>query len=295
MSRYVLALDQGTTSSRAILFDNEQNIIAVRQREFEQLYPQQGWVEHDPMEIWSSQYGVMNEVVAQSGVDAHDIAAIGITNQRETTILWEKATGRPIYNAIVWQCRRTAPLVDELLSQPGMAEYIKENTGLVPDAYFSATKIKWILDHVPGARERAQAGEILFGTVDSWLVWKLTGGKVHVTDRTNASRTMLYNIHKLDWDDTLLNALDIPRAMLPRVTDSSEIYGYTDLCGVQVPVAGIAGDQQAALFGQGCFSKGEAKNTYGTGCFFLFFDLCCCLFRSYNTPHFIKSIHIKRK
>ena len=269
MSRYVLALDQGTTSSRAILFDNEQNIIAVRQREFEQLYPQQGWVEHDPMEIWSSQYGVMNEVVAQSGVDAHDIAAIGITNQRETTILWEKATGRPIYNAIVWQCRRTAPLVDELLSQPGMAEYIKENTGLVPDAYFSATKIKWILDHVPGARERAQAGEILFGTVDSWLVWKLTGGKVHVTDRTNASRTMLYNIHKLDWDDTLLNALDIPRAMLPRVTDSSEIYGYTDLCGVQVPVAGIAGDQQAALFGQGCFSKGEAKNTYGTGCFFL--------------------------
>ena len=269
MSRYVLALDQGTTSSRAILFDNEQNIIAVRQREFEQLYPQQGWVEHDPMEIWSSQYGVMNEVVAQSGVDAHDIAAIGITNQRETTILWEKATGRPIYNAIVWQCRRTAPLVDELLSQPGMAEYIKENTGLVPDAYFSATKIKWILDHVPGARERAQAGEILFGTVDSWLVWKLTGGKVHVTDRTNASRTMLYNIHKLDWDDTLLNALDIPRAMLPRVTDSSEIYGYTDLCGVQVPVAGIASDQQAALFGQGCFSKGEAKNTYGTGCFLL--------------------------
>ena len=269
MSRYVLALDQGTTSSRAILFDNEQNIIAVRQREFEQLYPQQGWVEHDPMEIWSSQYGVMNEVVAQSGVDAHDIAAIGITNQRETTILWEKATGRPIYNAIVWQCRRTAPLVDELLSQPGMAEYIKENTGLVPDAYFSATKIKWILDYVPGARERAQAGEILFGTVDSWLVWKLTGGKVHVTDRTNASRTMLYNIQKLDWDDTLLNALDIPRAMLPRVTDSSEIYGYTDLCGVQVPVAGIAGDQQAALFGQGCFSKGEAKNTYGTGCFLL--------------------------
>ena len=269
MSRYVLALDQGTTSSRAILFDNEQNIIAVRQREFEQLYPQQGWVEHDPMEIWSSQYGVMNEVVAQSGVDAHDIAAIGITNQRETTILWEKATGRPIYNAIVWQCRRTAPLVDELLSQPGMAEYIKENTGLVPDAYFSATKIKWILDHVPGARERAQAGEILFGTVDSWLVWKLTGGKVHVTDRTNASRTMLYNIHKLDWDDTLLNALDIPRCILPSVKDSSEVYGYTNIQGVDVPVAGIAGDQQAALFGQGCFSKGEAKNTYGTGCFLL--------------------------
>ena len=269
MASYILALDQGTTSSRAIVFDRAGQIAAKAQHTFPQIYPQAGWVEHDPMEIWSSQYGVMNEVVAQSGVDAHDIAAIGITNQRETTILWEKATGRPIYNAIVWQCRRTAPLVDELLSQPGMAEYIKENTGLVPDAYFSATKIKWILDHVPGARERAQAGEILFGTVDSWLVWKLTGGKVHVTDRTNASRTMLYNIHKLDWDDTLLNALDIPRAMLPRVTDSSEIYGYTDLCGVQVPVAGIAGDQQAALFGQGCFSKGEAKNTYGTGCFLL--------------------------
>lgn len=269
MSRYVLALDQGTTSSRAILFDNEQNIIAVRQREFEQLYPQQGWVEHDPMEIWSSQYGVMNEVVAQSGVDAHDIAAIGITNQRETTILWEKATGRPIYNAIVWQCRRTAPLVDELLSQPGMAEYIKENTGLVPDAYFSATKIKWILDHVPGARERAQAGEILFGTVDSWLVWKLTGGKVHITDATNAARTMIFDIHHLDWDDTLLHALDIPRAMLPHVCSSSEVYGSVSLPGGDIPIAGIAGDQQAALFGQTCFAAGDAKNTYGTGCFLL--------------------------
>ena len=268
-TKYVLALDQGTTSSRAILFDNEQNIIAVQQREFEQIYPQQGWVEHNPMEIWSTQYGVMNEVVAQSGVDVHDIAAIGITNQRETTILWEKATGRPIYNAIVWQCRRTAPLVDELVQQPGMTEYIRENTGLMPDAYFSATKIKWILDNVPGARERAEAGEILFGTVDTWLVWKLTGGKVHVTDRTNASRTMLYNIRTLDWDDPLLKALDIPRCILPRVADSSEVYGTTDLCGVQVPVAGIAGDQQAALFGQGCFAKGEAKNTYGTGCFLL--------------------------
>ena len=269
MSRYVLALDQGTTSSRAILFDNEQNIIAVRQREFEQLYPQQGWVEHDPMEIWSSQYGVMNEVVAQSGVDAHDIAAIGITNQRETTILWEKATGRPIYNAIVWQCRRTAPLVDELLSQPGMAEYIKENTGLVPDAYFSATKIKWILDHVPGARERAQAGEILFGTVDSWLVWKLTGGKVHITDATNAARTMIFDIHRLDWDDTLLEALEIPRAMLPRVCSSSEVYGSVALPGGNIPIAGIAGDQQSALFGQCCFEAGDVKNTYGTGCFLL--------------------------
>ena len=268
-TKYVLALDQGTTSSRAILFDNEQNIIAVQQREFEQIYPQQGWVEHNPMEIWSTQYGVMNEVVAQSGVDVHDIAAIGITNQRETTILWEKATGRPIYNAIVWQCRRTAPLVDELLQQPGMADYIRENTGLMPDAYFSATKIKWILDNVPGARERAEAGEILFGTVDTWLVWKLTGGRVHVTDRTNASRTMLYNIRTLDWDDTLLKALDIPRCILPRVTDSSEVYGTTDLCGVQIPVAGIAGDQQAALFGQGCFKPGDVKNTYGTGCFLL--------------------------
>lgn len=259
MSRYVLALDQGTTSSRAILFDNEQNIIAVRQREFEQLYPQQGWVEHDPMEIWSSQYGVMNEVVAQSGVDAHDIAAIGITNQRETTILWEKATGRPIYNAIVWQCRRTAPLVDELLSQPGMAEYIKENTGLVPDAYFSATKIKWILDHVPGARERAQAGEILFGTVDSWLVWKLTGGKVHVTDRTNASRTMLYNIHKLDWDDTLLNALDIPRAMLPRVTDSSEIYGYTDCAAYRCRWPVLRATSRPHCLARAVFPKAKPK------------------------------------
>lgn len=271
MSRYVLALDQGTTSSRAILFDNEQNIIAVRQREFEQLYPQQGWVEHDPMEIWSSQYGVMNEVVAQSGVDAHDIAAIGITNQRETTILWEKATGRPIYNAIVWQCRRTAPLVDELLSQPGMAEYIKENTGLVPDAYFSATKIKWILDHVPGARERAQAGEILFGTVDSWLVWKLTGGSAHVTDYTNASRTMLFDIHNLCWDQEILKRFNIPESLLPKVCCSSEIYGRTDaaVLGGEIPIAGAAGDQQAALFGQCCFEQGEVKNTYGTGCFLL--------------------------
>ena len=268
-TKYILSLDQGTTSSRAILFDNEQNIVCVQQREFEQIYPHQGWVEHNPMEIWSSQYGVMNEVIAQSGVDPRDIAGIGITNQRETTILWDKNTGRPVYNAIVWQCRRTAPLVDELLKTPGMADYIRENTGLVPDAYFSATKIKWILENVPGAREKAEAGELLFGTVDTWLVWKLTGGRVHVTDRTNASRTMLYNIRTLDWDDTLLKALDIPRCILPRVTDSSEVYGTTDLCGVQIPVAGIAGDQQAALFGQRCFRKGEAKNTYGTGCFLL--------------------------
>ena len=267
--KYILSLDQGTTSSRAILFDRDANIVQVAQREFTQIFPQPGWVEHNPNEIFDTQSHVAKECLKHANVQSNELAAVGITNQRETTVVWDKATGAPVYNAIVWQCRRTAPLVDELLSQPGMAEYIKENTGLVPDAYFSATKIKWILDYVPGARERAQAGEILFGTVDSWLVWKLTGGKVHVTDRTNASRTMLYNIHKLDWDDTLLNALDIPRAMLPRVTDSSEIYGYTDLCGVQVPVAGIAGDQQAALFGQGCFSKGEAKNTYGTGCFLL--------------------------
>jgi glycerol kinase len=208
-------------------------------------------------------------VVARTGIDPSKIAAVGITNQRETTILWEKDTGRPIYNAIVWQCRRTAYLVDELLKEPGMDEYIRENTGLVPDAYASATKIKWILDHVPGSRERAARGEILFGTVDTWLVWKLTGGKVHVTDRTNASRTMIYNIKTLDWDDKLLSALDIPREMLPRVANSSEIYGYTSVSGFEVPLAGIAGDQQAALFGQGCFNPGDAKNTYGTGCFLL--------------------------
>ena len=269
MGTYLLSLDQGTTSSRAILFDREQNILGVAQKEFTQFYPREGWVEHDPMEVWSSQYGVMMEVIAQSGVNPAEIAAIGITNQRETTILWDRATGRPIYNAIVWQCRRTAPIVDELLKTPGMDEYIRENTGLVPDAYFSATKIKWILDHVPGAREKAEAGELLFGTVDTWLVWKLTGGKVHVTDRTNASRTMLYNIRTLDWDEKLLQALDIPRSILPEVRDSSEIYGYTNIQGVDVPVAGIAGDQQAALFGQGCFAPGDAKNTYGTGCFLL--------------------------
>lgn len=268
MPKYIMALDQGTTSSRAILFDSEQNIVDLSQREFPQLYPQQGWVEHDPMEIWSSQYAVMMEVVAKSGVNARDIAAIGITNQRETTILWDKNTGRPIYNAIVWQCRRTAPIVDDLVAQ-GLAEHIRATTGLVPDAYFSGTKIKWILDQVEGARARAEKGEILFGTVDTWLLWKLTGGKVHVTDRTNASRTMLYDIHKLDWDDTLLKVLDIPRAMLPEVRDSSEVYGTTSIGGVDIPVAGIAGDQQAALFGQCCFAAGEAKNTYGTGCFLL--------------------------
>lgn len=266
--KYILALDQGTTSSRAILFDRDQNMASVCQKEFTQIYPQEGWVEHDPMEIWSSQYGVMMEAVAQSGVSAEEIAGIGITNQRETTVLWDRNTGKPIYNAIVWQCRRTADIVDGLLKE-GLGEHIKNVTGLVPDAYFSGSKIKWILDRVEGARERARRGEILFGTVDTWLLWKLTGGKVHVTDYTNASRTMLFDIHRLDWDDTLLKALDIPRAMLPEVRYCSEVYGYTDFQGCKVPIAGIAGDQQAALFGQACFKPGDAKNTYGTGCFLL--------------------------
>ncbi len=268
MEQYILSLDQGTTSSRAILFDQNQDIIGTSQKEFTQYFPRDGWVEHNPMEIWSSQYAVMMEVIAQTGISPKDIAGIGITNQRETTILWDKATGQPIYNAIVWQCRRTADIVDQLVHD-GLTDHIRKTTGLLPDAYFSATKIKWILDHVEGAREKAKRGEVLFGTVDTWLLWKLTGGKVHVTDYTNASRTMLYDIHKLDWDDTLLSALDIPRSMLPQVRSSSEIYGYTDIQGVQVPIAGIAGDQQAALFGQTCFSPGEAKNTYGTGCFLL--------------------------
>lgn len=266
--KYILALDQGTTSSRAILFDQEQNIVASAQKELTQIYPQQGWVEHDAMEIYSSQYGVMMEAIAKSGIDGKDIAAIGITNQRETTILWDKTTGRPIYNAIVWQCRRTADITDDLKAQ-GLSEYIRDTTGLVVDAYFSGTKIKWILDHVEGARERAEQGEILFGTVDSWLIWKLTEGAVHVTDYTNASRTMIYNIKELDWDDTLLAALTIPRKILPEVRNSSEIYGYAMIKGTEIPIAGIAGDQQAALFGQTCFHSGEAKNTYGTGCFLL--------------------------
>ncbi|MDY4674678.1 MAG: glycerol kinase GlpK [Treponema sp.] len=268
MMKYILALDQGTTSSRAILFDQNQQIVALAQKEFPQIYPQEGWVEQDAMEIWASQYGVMMEVVAQSGVQPEDIAAIGITNQRETTILWDKTTGKPIYNAIVWQCRRTASLVDDL-KQQGLEAHIRQTTGLVPDAYFSATKIKWILDKVEGAREKAQRGEILFGTVDSWLLWRLTEGSVHATDVTNASRTMLFDIDKLDWDGTLLSALDIPAAMLPQVLSSSQIYGSTKILGVDVPIAGMAGDQQAALFGQTCFEPGEAKNTYGTGCFLL--------------------------
>ena len=266
--KYIVALDQGTTSSRAIVFDHEQRIVAVGQKEFQQFYPQPGWVEHDPMEIWATQYGVLQEALAKADITMADVAAIGIANQRETTIVWEKETGRPIYNALVWQCRRTAALCDELKTE-GWSDYIRDTTGLVIDAYFSATKISWILDHVPGARERAQKGELLFGTVDSWLVWKLTGGAVHVTDYTNASRTMLYNIRELKWDDKLLERLQIPKCMLPEVRNSSEIYGYVQSEGVQVPIAGIAGDQQAALFGQACFTKGSAKNTYGTGCFLL--------------------------
>ena len=269
MKQYVIALDQGTTSSRCILFDREQNIVGVAQREFTQLYPKPGWVEQDPMEIWSSQSSVLTEVLAQTGIAPTEVAAIGITNQRETTIVWDKATGRPIYNAIVWQCRRTAPLCEELKADGAFSDYIKEHTGLLIDAYFSATKLKWILDHVEGARERARAGELLFGTVDSWLVWKLTGGKAHVTDYTNASRTMLFDIQNLCWDEEICRRLDIPMEMLPQVCSSSQVYGFTNLQGVEVPIAGIAGDQQAALFGQGCFHPGEAKNTYGTGCFLL--------------------------
>ena len=269
MKQYVIALDQGTTSSRCILFDREQNIVGVAQREFTQIYPKPGWVEQDPMEIWSSQSSVLTEVLAQTGIAPTEVAAIGITNQRETTIVWDKATGRPIYNAIVWQCRRTASLCEELKTDGAFSDYIKEHTGLLIDAYFSATKLKWILDHVEGARERARAGELLFGTVDSWLVWKLTGGKAHVTDYTNASRTMLFDIRNLCWDEEICRRLDIPMEMLPQVCSSSQVYGFANLQGVEVPIAGIAGDQQAALFGQGCFHPGEAKNTYGTGCFLL--------------------------
>lgn len=269
METYVMALDQGTTSSRAILFNRAGGIVSRAQRPFRQIYPKPGWVEHDPMEIWSSQYSVLTEVLAQAGVSPDEVAAIGITNQRETAIVWDRHTGRPVYNAIVWQCRRTAPLCEKLKKDKELTQYIQDRTGLLIDAYFSATKVKWILEHVEGAWERAQAGDLLFGTVDSWLVWKLTGGKVHVTDRTNASRTMLYDIQNLCWDTRICRTLDIPISMLPQVRDSSEVYGTVNLQGVEVPISGIAGDQQAALFGQTCFSSGQAKNTYGTGCFLL--------------------------
>ena len=268
MKKYVIALDQGTTSSRAIIFDHSQRIVAVSQKEFPQYYPKEGYVEHDPVEIYASQYGVLMEALAKGNVSPQEVAAIGITNQRETTILWDRQTGQPVYNAIVWQCRRTAPLCEELERQ-GLGDYVRGATGLRLDAYFSATKIKWILDQDPSLRERARRGEILFGTVDSWLIWKLTNGAAHVTDYTNASRTMMLNLQTLDWDDTILQALDIPRCMLPQVKFSDEIYGTVNISGVPVPIAGIAGDQQAALFGQRCFQPGDAKNTYGTGCFLL--------------------------
>lgn len=271
MEKYILSLDQGTTSSRAIIFDKNQNIHGIAQKEFTQIYPKAGWVEHNPMEIWSSQYGVLQDVMTKTNITQDQIAAIGITNQRETTIVWDKETGEPVCNAIVWQCRRTADICEEL-KKKGLEEYVKKNTGLVIDAYFSATKIKWILDNIKGTREKANKGELLFGTVDTWLVWKLTNGEVHVTDYTNASRTMLFNIKELKWDEKILNRLDIPISMLPKVKNSSEVYGYINLGGkndVKIPIAGIAGDQQAALFGQGCFNKGDIKNTYGTGCFLL--------------------------
>lgn len=270
MAKYVMALDAGTTSSRCILFNKEGMMVSVAQKEFTQYFPKPGWVEHDANEIWSTQLGVAVEAVLKAGATAADIAAIGITNQRETTIVWDKATGEPVCNAIVWQCRRTSEYCDSLKAK-GLVEIFRQKTGLVIDAYFSGTKLKWILDHVPGARERAENGELLFGTVETWLIWKLTKGKVHVTDYSNASRTMLFNINTLEWDDEILAELDIPKCMLPEVKPSSCVYGETDaqFFGAPVAIGGAAGDQQAALFGQTCFEPGEAKNTYGTGCFML--------------------------
>lgn len=268
--QYIMSLDQGTTSSRCILFDKAGNICALVNKEFTQIFPKPGWVEHDAVEIWDATLEVSRAAMAKLGVEAKDIAAIGITNQRETTVVWDKTTGKPIANAIVWQCRRTSDIIDALVAD-GYGDMIRRKTGLVPDAYFSGSKIKWLLDNVPGARAKAEAGELLFGTIDSWLIWKLTGGRVHVTDYTNASRTMLYNIHDLCWDDELLALLDIPRSMLPEVKPSSCVYGKSDfeLYGGEIPIAGAAGDQQCALFGQCCFAPGEMKNTYGTGCFLL--------------------------
>lgn len=267
--KYIISLDQGTTSSRTIIFDKNQNIISKFQQEYPQIYPKPGWVEHNPQDIYNSQYSTTIDALIQAEIEPSEIAAIGITNQRETTIVWDKDTGIPIYNAIVWQCRRTADMCEELKKDKEFAEYVKSSTGLLIDAYFSATKIKWILDNVEGAREKAEEGRLLFGTVDTWLVWKLTDGKVHITDCTNASRTMLFNINTLKWDKHILEKLNIPECMLPEVKNSSEIYGYTDKFGSKIPIAGIAGDQQAALFGQLCFEKGDVKNTYGTGNFIL--------------------------
>ena len=270
MEKYIMALDQGTTSSRCILFDKRGNVCSMSQKEFNQIYPKPGWVEHNPMEIWSSQLAVATECMALLGVSAAQIEGIGITNQRETTILWDKNTGEPVYNAIVWQCRRTSDKI-EALKRDGFDQVIRERTGLIPDAYFSASKIAWILEEVPGVRERAKRGELLFGTVDTWLIWNLTKGAVHVTDFTNASRTMLYDIHKLCWDQEILDYFGIPENLLPQVHPSSYVYGYTapSVLGGSIPIAGAAGDQQAALFGQCCFDRGEVKNTYGTGCFML--------------------------
>jgi len=270
MAKYVLALDQGTTSSRCILFDKAGNIVSQAQKEFTQLYPCPGWVEHNPREIWSSQLAVAIEALANIGATADDIAGIGITNQRETTIIWDRATGEPIYNAVVWQCRRTADMIDDIV-RAGYGPLIRSKTGLVPDAYFSGSKIAWILDHVVGARDRARNGELCFGTVDTWLIWNLTKGKVHATDYTNASRTMLFDIHTLEWDQELLDIFDIPMCMLPEVHPSSYMFGESEssVLGGPIPIAGVAGDQQAALFGQCCFEKGQVKNTYGTGCFLL--------------------------
>ena len=270
MAQYIMALDQGTTSSRCILFDKAGRICSMAQKEVTEFFPQAGWVEHDAMEIWASQIGVAQEALLKIGATARDVAAIGITNQRETTVVWDKTTGQPVYNAIVWQCRRTAEFCDQLAAE-GWTEKIRRKCGVVLDAYFSATKIRWILDHVPGARAKAERGELLFGNIDTWLIWNLTRGRVHVTDYSNASRTMLYNIFELKWDEELLARLDIPAAMLPQVMPSSCVYGETDptIFGAPIPIAGAAGDQQAALFGQTCFQPGMAKNTYGTGCFLL--------------------------
>lgn len=270
MKKYILALDQGTTSSRCILFDKQGNICSMAQKEFEQIYPHAGWVEHDPMEIWASQLSVATEAISKIGATGENIEGIGITNQRETTIVWNRHTGEPVYNAIVWQCRRTAERIKDMVKN-GWSDYIQKTTGLVPDAYFSASKIAWILDNVEGARKKAEAGDLLFGTIDTWLIWNLTKGSVHVTDYTNASRTMMFDIHNLCWDEKILAYFGIPKSMLPEVCPSSSVYGYTDsaILGCKIPIAGAAGDQQAALFGQCCFSEGEVKNTYGTGCFLL--------------------------
>ena len=268
--KYIMSLDQGTTSSRCILFDHAGNICSTAQREFRQIFPQPGWVEHNASEIWRTTLEVAKNAMEKLAVEAEDIAAIGITNQRETTVIWDKETGIPVCNAIVWQCRRTSDIIDDLVAR-GYSDMIRKKTGLVPDAYFSGSKIKWILDNVPGARQRAEQGELLFGTIDTWLIWNLTGGRVHVTDHTNASRTMLYNIHDLCWDEELLALLDIPKAILPEVKPSTCVYGHTEyeLLGGEIPIAGAAGDQQCAMFGQCCFEPGQMKNTYGTGCFLL--------------------------